>query len=569
MKRVLFSILSFLAVVAVVVTAYSISMKRQIKIARNESRAQLAAYQNIFLSSINNYRHLPFTISRERTVLRFFEKRADRLQVNILLKAIQVRSGASAVYVMNGKGQVIASSDYDQPDSLIDTSFDRHPYFEWAMSGREGSTFVMGSATDTSGYHLSHPIALNSKIVGVAAIKIDMSELQDAWKAARSVIIAIDPNGVIAFSSNRDWLYRAFAPLSESQREASRSAGLGKGAFPARLDVVEGVSMGARWIEIDSTRYLLSEHRVQGTGWELLALVPWSDMLDKSLLKALAACLAGIATVSALLFIRAQRMKTRMELRVESSRRARRIDREREESLRQLADSIAHQIRNPLLGIGGNANLLKRKLPEDESIKAHLGTIIRCCMELEQVVASVRDYIDIVPATTAPFDVEAMVAKSLSTAMAGVNPPDEAVVWHIALEAAELPLDGILVGKALHEILTNALEARDEDTITIEITGKWGTPRLCADEPLAPNGKCYVLTVCDSGKGISTEIFPHVMDPFFSTKPHGTGLGLAKAKRVVQIFHGGLAIRSPVPEHAGCSTMVQLTLPTQAELEIE
>jgi len=470
---------------------------------------------------------------------------------------------------MNGKGQVIASSDYDQPDSLIGTSFDRHSFFEWAMSGREGSTFVMGNAANSPGYHLSYPITLDSKIIGVAAIKIGMSELQDAWKAAKSVMIAIDPNGVIAFSSNRDWLYGTFVPLSESRPEVPRSEGLDIGAFPARLEVVQGVSMEARWIEIGGLRYLLNEHRIQGTGWELLALVPWSDMTDNSLIKALAAGLASMVTLAALLLVKAQRMKARMELRVESSRRARRIDREREESLRQLADSIAHQIRNPLLGIGGNANLLKRKLPEDESIKAHLGTIIRCCMELEQVVASVRDYIHIVPAARVPFNVESMVAKSLSTAMAGVNPPEQAVIWHIALEAAELPLDEILVGKALHEILTNALEAREEDTITIAISGKWETPRLCAEDILAPNGKCYVLTVCDSGKGISTEIFPHVMDPFFSTKPHGTGLGLAKAKRVVQIFHGGLAIRSPVSEHAGCSTMVQLTLPTQAELEIE
>lgn len=554
-----------MVVAAVVLTTYSISMKRQIKIARNESRAQLAAYQNIFLSSIHNFRHLPFTISRERTVLRLFEKRADRLQVNILLKAIQVRSGASAVYILNGKGQVIASSDYDQPDSLIGTDFDRHAFFEWAMSGREGATFVMGNAGDIPGYHLSHPIALNSKIVGVAAIRIDLSELQDAWKAAKSVVIALDPNGVIAFSSNRDWLYHTVAPLSESPR----GQGPGNGAFPARLDVVKGESMGARWVEIGGSRYLLNEHRVQGTGWELLALVPWSDMSDNSLLKALAACLGSVAAVAALLFIRAQRMKTRMELRIESSRRARRIDREREESLRQLADSIAHQIRNPLLGIGGNATLLKRKLPEDESIKAHLGTIIRCCMELEQVVASVRDYIHIVPAAAVPFDVAVMVAKAVATAMAGVNPPDEAVIWHINLEEAELPLDETLVGKALHEILTNALEAREEDTITIEINGKWETPRLCAEDILAPNARCYALTVCDSGRGIPAEVFPHVMDPFFSTKPHGTGLGLAKAKRVVQIFHGELVIRSPAPEHAGCSTMVQLTLPTRAELEIE
>jgi len=569
MKRLVLVVFCLIAIATMVLATYFFSMHKQINKAWNNSKIQLEAYQSLFLDNINKYRHLPFTVSKNRTILRLFENRTDQLKTGILIKAIQVRSGASVVYIMDKQGNTIASSNYDEPNSFVGKNYGFRPYFQRAMEGREGSMYAIGATSGIPGYYLSHPIMLNSIIVGVAVVKFELSELQNAWKATNSIVMAKDPNGVIVLSSRKDWINKTIEPLPENLLKTARKERLYKGAPLAQLDVSTGTNLGAKWIEIDQTRYLLNEQRVLGKRWELLVLVPWSDMVDDSMRKSLIALLTSLAVAAGVLLVQAHLLKRRMERRIETARRTRRIDTEREESLRQLADSIAHQIRNPLLGIGGNANLLKRKLPEDENMVEHLGTIMHCCQDLEQLVASVRDYIDIVPTTTTPFNMESLIRKSRLTAMSAVNPPEESVNWSIKMEPATLPMDETIMGKAIHEILTNALEARENDTIFIEILGEWKTAKECADKFEIPSDKCYVLTICDSGSGIDPEIFNHVMEPFFSTKPHGTGLGLAKAKRVVQIFHGEFSIISPAPGHEDCSTMVQLTIPLLVDVEIE
>ena len=569
MKRLVLVVFCLIAIATMVLATYFFSMHKQINKAWNNSKIQLEAYQSLFLDNINKYRHLPFTVSKNRTILRLFENRTDQLKTGILIKAIQVRSGASVVYIMDKQGNTIASSNYDEPNSFVGKNYGFRPYFQRAMEGREGSMYAIGATSGIPGYYLSHPIMLNSIIVGVAVVKFELSELQNAWKATNSIVMAKDPNGVIVLSSRKDWINKTIEPLPENLLKTARKERLYKGAPLAQLDVFTGTNLGAKWIKIDQTRYLLNEQRVLGKRWELLVLVPWSDMVDDSMRKSLIALLTSLAVAAGVLLVQAHLLKRRMERRIETARRTRRIDTEREESLRQLADSIAHQIRNPLLGIGGNANLLKRKLPEDENMVEHLGTIMHCCQDLEQLVASVRDYIDIVPTTTTPFNMESLIRKSRLTAMSAVNPPEESVNWSIKMEPATLPMDETIMGKAIHEILTNALEARENDTIFIEILGEWKTAKECADKFEIPSDKCYVLTICDSGSGIDPEIFNHVMEPFFSTKPHGTGLGLAKAKRVVQIFHGEFSIISPAPGHEDCSTMVQLTIPLLVDVEIE
>jgi len=569
MKRLVLTILCLVAVTAIVLTTYFMSMHRQIDLAQRNSLERLKAHENSFLARIHKFKLLPFTIAHDDTVLSLFESRTGYKQASIMLKAFQLRSGASVIFVMNDLGDTLASSNEGQPDSFVGKNYSFRPYFKKAMQGREGSLYALGTSSGVPGYYLSHPISLESKIVGVAVVKFELSELQDAWRSEHELILASDPNGVIVLSSRIGWLYRTLQPLSQEQLGAIRKNRLYKGKPLTQLAVSTGESLEAKWIEIDETRFLLSAVRVQRMAWELYSLVPWSEMEDESRRMSFIVFLASLAGVTGLLFIRERHLKVHMERTLERSRRARRIDKEREESLRLLADSVAHQIRNPIIGIGGNANLLKRKLPQDDAFEEHLETIIGCCKDLEQVVAAVRGYIDLVPSRTKSFDVELLVANIRSEAEAKSKLPPDAVHWRIIMEPAMLPMDPTLVGKALYEILTNSLEAMVGDTICIEIRGEWKTSSECAGESTILSDKCYVLSVCDSGTGISEENFSHVMEPFFSTKPHGTGLGLAKAKRVLQIFHGGLSITSPVSDRDGCSTLVQLTLPLLDDTEIE
>ncbi len=569
MKRFVSTTLCLVAVTAIVLSTYFVSMHRQVDRARRNSLERLDLYERSFLSRINKFKHLPFVVAHDDTVLSMFESRAGYKQASIMLKAFQLRSGASVVFVMNDLGDTLASSNDGQSDSFVGKNYSFRSYFKKAMQGREGAMFAVDASTGMPGYFLSHPIFMGSKIVGAAVVKFELSELQDAWKSEHEFILASDPNGVIVLSSRRSWLYRTFQPLSAERLGAIRKSRLYNDNPLTPLTVSTGKSMGVKWIEIDGTRFLLSVVRLQRMAWELYSLVTWSEMVDESSRLSFIAFLLSLASATGLLFIRERHLKVHMERRLERSKRAWRIDKEREESHRLLADSIAHQIRNPIIGIGGNANLLKRKLPQDDVLEEHLETIIGCCNDLEQVVVAVREYIDLIPSTTKPFDVESLVANIQSEVEAKSKLPPGAAHWDIVIEPAMLSMDSTLFGKALYEILTNSLEAMDSDTIFIEIRGEWKSSSECTGESLIPSDKCYVLSVCDSGTGISEETFSHVMEPFFSTKPHSTGLGLSKAKRVLQIFHGNLSITSPVSDRDGCSTLVRLTLPLLDGMEIE
>ncbi len=62
------------------------------------------------------------------------------------------------------------------------------------------------------------------------------------------------------------------------------------------------------------------------------------------------------------------------------------------------------------------------------------------------------------------------------------------------------------------------------------------------------------LTITDTGEGISKEILPKIFDPFVTTKPNGTGLGLAMVQTIVRAHHGSISVAS-TPSHGSTFTL--------------
>ena len=115
----------------------------------------------------------------------------------------------------------------------------------------------------------------------------------------------------------------------------------------------------------------------------------------------------------------------------------------------------------------------------------------------------------------------------------------------VEVQAEPMTLDGDaeMLREVLINLLLNAAQALDGS----------GKISLAVHET---DGRC-AITVADDGPGISEEIRRRIFEPFFSTKPHGAGLGLATAKRVVEA-HGG-TISVSCPEDGG--TVIQVSLP--------
>ncbi|WFS63428.1 hybrid sensor histidine kinase/response regulator [Pseudodesulfovibrio thermohalotolerans] len=234
--------------------------------------------------------------------------------------------------------------------------------------------------------------------------------------------------------------------------------------------------------------------------------------------------------------------------------------RERVESLKHFAAAMAHQIRNPVMSIGGMAGLLLRRAPEGSRLADYAEAVREDSLRLESLVGDVSEYVSLSAGAFHEVRVEGLVEAALARAREAVGEPERLRV-ESALQPALVRVDERIVVMALAEIAINALEFGGNGEVCLSIRGGaeaapgWGG----ADRAR------YGIQLSDDGPGIDGAILPYVTDPFFTTKARGVGMGLTKVKRVVCDEHGGtLRVESPATtseKDGGQGTSVLLDLP--------
>ena len=218
----------------------------------------------------------------------------------------------------------------------------------------------------------------------------------------------------------------------------------------------------------------------------------------------------------------------------------------RRESLAQLGEMgamLAHEIRNPLAGIKGYAQVIE-KSPRDERNSGFAHRIVAETHRMETLVSDLLAY--------ARSDREPMVTMELcdviAHAAALLRHEAEHLGIHIVCECPQ----GLLVAgnrdrlsQALLNLGKNAIQAMP-DGGTLQITA-------------GIDGKDVKIDVVDSGHGISPDEMPRIFEPFFTTKARGTGLGLALCRKIAEEHGGDINVQSSV----GKGTSVSLTIPRQ------
>jgi two-component system sensor histidine kinase PilS (NtrC family) len=220
--------------------------------------------------------------------------------------------------------------------------------------------------------------------------------------------------------------------------------------------------------------------------------------------------------------------------------------RERLAGVGELAASIAHEIRNPLAAISGSVELLCSgvQVPEDG---ARLREIV--LREIERLDALIRDFLRY--ARPAPPKLEAVtllpllddVARMLASAVpAGAQLEVEGDPGAVALA------DVTQLRQVLWNLVRNAFDALEgPGVVRVEASRVVGAPQE-EDEgsrkPSARGSGCVEIVVADTGRGIPLTELERIFDPFYTTKPDGTGLGLPTVHRIVEGHHGALSVES-------------------------
>ncbi len=202
-------------------------------------------------------------------------------------------------------------------------------------------------------------------------------------------------------------------------------------------------------------------------------------------------------------------------------------------ALGEMAAGLAHEVRNPLGGIKGFASLLARDIAPDDPRAPLVGRIVEGVDALNRIVTDFLAYGAPSRPETRAFDPGALVSELLALLGAEGLARDRVVV-RADLPAPAAPAlahaDRDQVRQALLNLLRNALEA----------TPAGGR----VDVSVRSAGGAAQIVVSDSGAGIPHAVLARLFRPFGSTKPGGTGLGLAVARSLVERNGGSLGIES-------------------------
>jgi nitrogen fixation/metabolism regulation signal transduction histidine kinase len=236
------------------------------------------------------------------------------------------------------------------------------------------------------------------------------------------------------------------------------------------------------------------------------------------------------------------------------------IQAQRDAAWGEVARRLAHEIKNPLTPIQLSAERLRHKYlgtmaPEDaEILDRSTHTIVQQVESMQEMVKAFSDY-----ARPPKLQLKAVDLKKLVNEVLDLYRGDERIMIYMEA-AAELPRIDADVGRLrqlLHNMVKNALEAGNTShPITLRVTIS------TVDKKSA-----HFVELCfhDDGPGFPEVILNRLFEPYVTTKPKGTGLGLAVVKKIVE-EHGGILWAENAD---GGGATITLRLPVDARRQLE
>ena len=204
-----------------------------------------------------------------------------------------------------------------------------------------------------------------------------------------------------------------------------------------------------------------------------------------------------------------------------------------------LAAMLAHEIKNPLSGIRGAAQLLEQSASDDDRSLTRL-----ICEEADRIVKLVdrmEVFGDERPVEREPVNIHVVLDHVRRLAQSGFGRHIRFVEEYDPSQPQVLANRDQLVQVFLN-LVKNAAEAIGENAADGEIAITTAfRPGVRLSLPGAKSKVSLPLEFCikDNGPGVSEELMPHLFDPFVTTKPTGSGLGLALAAKIIG-DHGGI-----------------------------
>jgi signal transduction histidine kinase len=215
--------------------------------------------------------------------------------------------------------------------------------------------------------------------------------------------------------------------------------------------------------------------------------------------------------------------------------RERMLESDRLAALSSLASGMAHEIRNPLVSIGGFARRIAKLVEPNSPLRGYVEVIQEEVTRLEKLLREILDF----TGENLSYYGDHELAKLIEDTLILVQRDLDANKIKVSREFAQLPrlhCDDRQMKQVFYNLFQNAIQAMHHG----------GTLSIRTFPVERPDGLYAAASISDTGSGIPMEVLHNIFNPFFSTKDYGTGLGLAIAQRIISRHYGQIEVNNEI-----------------------
>jgi len=237
------------------------------------------------------------------------------------------------------------------------------------------------------------------------------------------------------------------------------------------------------------------------------------------------------------------------------------------EALGVLAGGVAHDFNNLLTVVLGNAELAVKGLPQDSDARNHLREIVDASLSAAELCEQMLAYVGRGARSPESVDFNELIAAQATLLRVALS-KKASLVLDLHPGPLGVQADRSQLRHVVMNLITNASDAIGNCAGRIEVRTRLRSftreelQSACPDSNLSP-GEYVVLSVSDTGSGMTPQTQAKIFEPFFSTKGAGHGLGLAAAQGIVRGHGGAIALQSAL----GAGTTFQVLLPRASLLD--
>lgn len=228
--------------------------------------------------------------------------------------------------------------------------------------------------------------------------------------------------------------------------------------------------------------------------------------------------------------LRREKEKVELSLKALVSAQQELVRAERFAAIGEAASHLSHEIKNPLMLMSGFANQVKRSMSEDDPNREKLNIISGEAKRLESMLNQVRDFTRPQTLKKEKGQINDLIRETVKLVREQLDMSGISLELHLDPDLPQTKFDKAQMKQVLINLIKNAWEAiPDKGRVAVSTARK---------------NSGILISIEDSGAGISQEMLKKIFSPFFTTKDQGTGLGLAVIYRIVQDHQGEITVSS-------------------------